>query len=71
MFYKSLKQPERLKSELQSDGVTYHIWSANQNFNSEEHIKLIVGDRCQCGYRKDYDVQCAHELKTRSKIYNT
>ena len=63
MFYKSLKMTEMLQAELQSDNVTYHIWPSNETFNSNEHVKLVIGDRCQCSYRRDYDIQCGHELK--------
>ena len=64
----ALKFSFRLQSELQEDGITYNIWPASEVFDKEKHHSLIVGDRCSCRHRRDFDIQCGHELKVNPKF---
>ena len=68
LFYESIKKSMRLQMKLDSDKVTHLIWPANEIFDRDKHISLVVGQRCTCRRRIDFNIQCEHELKAEPQF---
>jgi len=62
LFLKNLKKSSLLQHALEPDGGSHVVWSVDELKPSTNSVRVIVGERCNCQDRIDYDAQCACEL---------